>query len=121
MANSLANVTVSTILKNKSSFEDEPRKKSREDWRKAKELEEARKAGDFSFASLEGRLMNASLRGSVPHAGGLPDEGLPRYVDVMSYVYPLLQGHCSNVRCATRCLRDPRNGSNRAATRLPCY
>ncbi|XP_014468148.1 PREDICTED: pre-mRNA-splicing factor Slu7-like isoform X2 [Dinoponera quadriceps] len=79
MANSLANVTVSTILKNKSSFEDEPRKKSREDWRKAKELEEARKAGDFSFASLEGRLMNASLRGSVPHAGGLPDEGLPRF------------------------------------------
>jgi hypothetical protein len=35
--------TVSEILKSKSQFDDEPKKKSREEWRKAKELEEARK------------------------------------------------------------------------------
>lgn len=62
MANSLANVTVSGILKNKSSFEDEPRKKSREDWRKAKELEEARKAGTAPAAvDEEGKDINPHI------------------------------------------------------------
>ncbi|XP_014467717.1 PREDICTED: pre-mRNA-splicing factor Slu7-like [Dinoponera quadriceps] len=62
MANSLANVTVSSILKNKSSFEDEPRKKSREDWRKAKELEEARKAGTAPAAvDEEGKDINPHI------------------------------------------------------------
>ncbi|XP_011140762.2 pre-mRNA-splicing factor Slu7 [Harpegnathos saltator] len=62
MANSLANVTVSNILKNKSSFEDEPRKKSREDWRKAKELEEARKAGTAPAAvDEEGKDINPHI------------------------------------------------------------
>ncbi|XP_050449055.1 pre-mRNA-splicing factor SLU7 [Cataglyphis hispanica] len=62
MANSSANVTVSSILKNKSSFEDEPRKKSREDWRKAKELEEARKAGTAPAAvDEEGKDINPHI------------------------------------------------------------
>ncbi|EFN89099.1 pre-mRNA-splicing factor Slu7 [Harpegnathos saltator] len=62
MANSLTNVTVSSILKNKSSFEDEPRKKSREDWRKAKELEEARKAGTAPAAvDEEGKDINPHI------------------------------------------------------------
>lgn len=57
-----ANVTVSSILKNKSSFEDEPRKKSREDWRKAKELEEARKAGTAPAAvDEEGKDINPHI------------------------------------------------------------
>lgn len=62
MANSTANITVSSILKNKSSFEDEPRKKSREDWRKAKELEEARKAGTAPAAvDEEGKDINPHI------------------------------------------------------------
>lgn len=62
MANPLANVPVSKILKNKSSFEDEPRKKSREDWRKAKELEEARKAGTAPAAvDEEGKDINPHI------------------------------------------------------------
>lgn len=62
MAISSANVTVSSILKNKSSFEDEPRKKSREDWRKAKELEEARKAGTAPAAvDEEGKDINPHI------------------------------------------------------------
>ncbi|KAL0119466.1 hypothetical protein PUN28_007750 [Cardiocondyla obscurior] len=62
MAGSSANVTVSSILKNKSSFEDEPRKKSREDWRKAKELEEARKAGTAPAAvDEEGKDINPHI------------------------------------------------------------
>ncbi|RLU18740.1 hypothetical protein DMN91_009097 [Ooceraea biroi] len=62
MANSPANITVSSILKNKSSFEDEPRKKSREDWRKAKELEEARKAGTAPAAvDEEGKDINPHI------------------------------------------------------------
>lgn len=62
MANSSANVTVSSILKNKSSFDDEPRKKSREDWRKAKELEEARKAGTAPAAvDEEGKDINPHI------------------------------------------------------------
>jgi len=53
---------VSSILKNKSSFEDEPRKKSREDWRKAKELEEARKAGTAPAAvDEEGKDINPHI------------------------------------------------------------
>lgn len=62
MVNSSANVTVSSILKNKSSFDDEPRKKSREDWRKAKELEEARKAGTAPAAvDEEGKDINPHI------------------------------------------------------------
>ncbi|KAG7200868.1 hypothetical protein KM043_003231 [Ampulex compressa] len=62
MANPLANVPVSKILKNKSNFEDEPRKKSREDWRKAKELEEARKAGTAPAAvDEEGKDINPHI------------------------------------------------------------
>lgn len=62
MANLSANATVSSILKNKSSFEDEPRKKSREDWRKAKELEEARKAGTAPAAvDEEGKDINPHI------------------------------------------------------------
>ncbi|XP_012533016.1 pre-mRNA-splicing factor Slu7 [Monomorium pharaonis] len=62
MAHSSANVTVSSILKNKSSFDDEPRKKSREDWRKAKELEEARKAGTAPAAvDEEGKDINPHI------------------------------------------------------------
>ncbi|XP_043290176.1 pre-mRNA-splicing factor Slu7 [Venturia canescens] len=62
MANPLANVPVSEILKKKSTFEDEPRKKSREDWRKAKELEEARKAGTAPAAvDEEGKDINPHI------------------------------------------------------------
>ncbi|XP_011167880.1 pre-mRNA-splicing factor Slu7 [Solenopsis invicta] len=62
MANLSANMTVSSILKNKSSFDDEPRKKSREDWRKAKELEEARKAGTAPAAvDEEGKDINPHI------------------------------------------------------------
>ncbi|XP_031842614.1 pre-mRNA-splicing factor Slu7 [Nomia melanderi] len=62
MANTLANVPVSKIIKNTSSFEDEPRKKSREDWRKAKELEEARKAGTAPAAvDEEGKDINPHI------------------------------------------------------------
>ncbi|XP_051167554.1 pre-mRNA-splicing factor Slu7-like [Leptopilina boulardi] len=62
MANPLANVPVSQILKNKSQFEDEPKKKSRDDWRKAKELEEARKAGTAPAAvDEEGKDINPHI------------------------------------------------------------
>ncbi|OAD59876.1 Pre-mRNA-splicing factor SLU7 [Eufriesea mexicana] len=62
MANTLANVPVSKIIKNKSNFEDEPKKKSREDWRKAKELEEARKAGTAPAAvDEEGKDINPHI------------------------------------------------------------
>lgn len=62
MVNSSSNVTVSSILKNKSSEEDEPRKKSREEWRKAKELEEARKAGTAPAAvDEEGKDINPHI------------------------------------------------------------
>ncbi|XP_076240381.1 pre-mRNA-splicing factor Slu7 [Calliopsis andreniformis] len=62
MANTLANVPVSKIIKNTSSFEDEPKKKSREDWRKAKELEEARKAGTAPAAvDEEGKDINPHI------------------------------------------------------------
>ncbi|XP_076630067.1 pre-mRNA-splicing factor Slu7 [Colletes latitarsis] len=62
MANTLANVPVSKIIKNTSNFEDEPRKKSREDWRKAKELEEARKAGTAPAAvDEEGKDINPHI------------------------------------------------------------
>ncbi|CAK9824482.1 Pre-mRNA-splicing factor SLU7 [Anthophora retusa] len=62
MANTLANVPVSKIIKNKSNCEDEPRKKSREDWRKAKELEEARKAGTAPAAvDEEGKDINPHI------------------------------------------------------------
>lgn len=62
MANTLTNVPVSKIIKNKSNFEDEPKKKSREDWRKAKELEEARKAGTAPAAvDEEGKDINPHI------------------------------------------------------------
>lgn len=62
MANTLTNVPVSKIIKSKSNFEDEPRKKSREDWRKAKELEEARKAGTAPAAvDEEGKDINPHI------------------------------------------------------------
>ncbi|XP_076759279.1 pre-mRNA-splicing factor Slu7 [Xylocopa sonorina] len=62
MANTLVNVPVSKIIKNKSNFEDEPKKKSREDWRKAKELEEARKAGTAPAAvDEEGKDINPHI------------------------------------------------------------
>jgi pre-mRNA-processing factor SLU7 len=62
MANPLTNAPVSEILKNASTFEDEPRKKSREDWRKAKELEEARKAGTAPAAvDEEGKDINPHI------------------------------------------------------------
>ncbi|XP_063977774.1 pre-mRNA-splicing factor Slu7-like [Diachasmimorpha longicaudata] len=62
MANDVRNVPISQILKNKSTFEDEPRKKSREDWRKAKELEEARKAGTAPAAvDEEGNDINPHI------------------------------------------------------------
>lgn len=62
MANPVRNVPISEILKNKSTFEDEPRKKSREDWRKAKELEEARKAGTAPAAvDEEGKFKYSSV------------------------------------------------------------
>lgn len=62
MSKSLTNVPVSQILKNKSLFEDEPKKKSREDWKKAKELEDARKAGTAPAAvDEEGRDINPHI------------------------------------------------------------
>ncbi|KAK2575895.1 hypothetical protein KPH14_007264 [Odynerus spinipes] len=62
MANTVANAPVSKILKDKSTCEDEPRKKSREDWRKAKELEEARKAGTAPAAvDEEGKDINPHI------------------------------------------------------------
>lgn len=48
MSSNISRNTVSKIILDKESVDDEgdePKKKSREDWRKAKELEEARKAG----------------------------------------------------------------------------
>lgn len=62
MASSTSNVPLSEILKNASTFEDEPKKKSREDWRKAKELEEARKAGTAPAAvDEEGKDINPHI------------------------------------------------------------
>lgn len=62
MASSSTNLPVSQILKTKSEFEDEPKKKSREDWRKAKELEEARKAGTAPAAvDEEGKDINPHI------------------------------------------------------------
>lgn len=62
MMNSSTNVTVSSILKNENSSEDEPRKRSREEWRKAKELEEARKAGTAPAAvDEEGKDINPHI------------------------------------------------------------
>ncbi|XP_049813015.1 pre-mRNA-splicing factor SLU7 [Schistocerca nitens] len=56
------NVPVSEIIRNKSSGDDEPKKKSREDWRKAKELEEARKAGTAPAAvDEEGKDINPHI------------------------------------------------------------
>lgn len=58
----VTNVPISQILKNKSTFEDEPKKQSREDWRKAKELEEARKAGTAPAAvDEEGKDINPHI------------------------------------------------------------
>lgn len=62
MASTVANIPVSKILKDKSTCDDEPRKKSREDWRKAKELEEARKAGTAPAAvDEEGKDINPHI------------------------------------------------------------
>lgn len=63
MSNTLANVPISELIKNKSQLEDdEPKKKSREDWRKAKELEEARKAGTAPAAvDEEGKDINPHI------------------------------------------------------------
>lgn len=73
MANTTHNVPVSQILKSKSEFEDEPKKKSREDWRKAKELEEARKAGTAPAAvDEEGKDIN-------PH--------IPQYISTAPWYY----------------------------------
>lgn len=63
------NQPVSEILKNKSIFEDEPKKKSREDWRKAKELEEARKAGTAPAAvDEEGKDINPHIPQYISNA-----------------------------------------------------
>ncbi|KAI4458225.1 step ii splicing factor slu7 [Holotrichia oblita] len=73
MTNNGVNLTVSQILKTKSEFEDEPKKKSREDWRKAKELEEARKAGTAPAAvDEEGKDIN-------PH--------IPQYIATAPWYY----------------------------------
>ncbi|KAK9870468.1 hypothetical protein WA026_008027 [Henosepilachna vigintioctopunctata] len=73
MAHTTHNVPVSQILKSKSEFEDEPKKKSREDWRKAKELEEARKAGTAPAAVDEtGKDIN-------PH--------IPQYISTAPWYY----------------------------------
>ncbi|XP_058809972.1 pre-mRNA-splicing factor Slu7 [Phymastichus coffea] len=73
MSNSSTSAPVSQILKNASTFEDEPRKKSREDWRKAKELEEARKAGTAPAAvDEEGKDIN-------PH--------IPQYISSTPWYY----------------------------------
>lgn len=62
MVNLSMNVTVSSILKNEISSEDELPKRSREEWRKAKELEEARKAGTAPAAvDEEGKDINPHI------------------------------------------------------------
>ncbi|XP_066145443.1 pre-mRNA-splicing factor Slu7 [Euwallacea fornicatus] len=69
MASSTQGLPVSEILKNKSLFEDEPKKKSREDWRKAKELEEARKAGTAPAAvDEEGKDINPHIPQYISNA-----------------------------------------------------
>ncbi|XP_017778853.1 PREDICTED: pre-mRNA-splicing factor Slu7 [Nicrophorus vespilloides] len=73
MASSSQSMPISQILKSKSDFEDEPKKKSREDWRKAKELEEARKAGTAPAAvDEEGKDIN-------PH--------IPQYISSAPWYY----------------------------------
>lgn len=73
MSSGSTNVPVSKIIKNKSEFEDEPKKKSREDWRKAKELDEARKAGTAPAAvDEEGKDIN-------PH--------IPQYISTAPWYY----------------------------------
>ncbi|KAF7278273.1 hypothetical protein GWI33_008629 [Rhynchophorus ferrugineus] len=69
MAASNQGVTVSQILKLKTEFEDEPKKKSREDWRKAKELDEARKAGTAPAAvDEEGKDINPHIPQYISNA-----------------------------------------------------
>ncbi|XP_076250652.1 pre-mRNA-splicing factor Slu7 isoform X1 [Rhynchophorus ferrugineus] len=69
MATSNQGVTVSQILKLKTEFEDEPKKKSREDWRKAKELDEARKAGTAPAAvDEEGKDINPHIPQYISNA-----------------------------------------------------
>lgn len=73
MASGAPNIPVSQILKDKSAYDEEPKKKSREDWRKAKELEEARKAGTAPAAvDEEGKDIN-------PH--------IPQYISSAPWYY----------------------------------
>ncbi|KAL3282615.1 hypothetical protein HHI36_005790 [Cryptolaemus montrouzieri] len=73
MAHTAHSVPVSQILKTKTEYDEEPKKKSREDWRKAKELEEARKAGTAPAAvDEEGKDIN-------PH--------IPQYISTAPWYY----------------------------------
>ncbi|XP_043247811.1 pre-mRNA-splicing factor Slu7 [Colletes gigas] len=136
MANTLANVPVSKIIKNTSSFEDEPRKKSREDWRKAKELEEARKAGTAPAAvDEEGKDINphipqyisatpwyfGSQGPTLKHQRPQPekqkqfsgiDEWYNRGVDASKVVTKYRKGACENCGAMTHkrkeCMERPR-------------
>ena len=136
MANTLTNVPVSKIIKSKSNFEDEPRKKSREDWRKAKELEEARKAGTAPAAvDEEGKDINPHIpqyisatpwyfgaQGpTLKHQRPQPekqkqyssiDEWYKRGVDVSKAVTKYRKGACENCGAMTHkrkeCMERPR-------------
>ncbi|XP_034193500.1 pre-mRNA-splicing factor Slu7 [Osmia lignaria lignaria] len=136
MANTLTNVPVSKIIKSKSNFEDEPRKKSREDWRKAKELEEARKAGTAPAAvDEEGKDINPHIpqyisatpwyfgaQGpTLKHQRPQPekqkqyssiDEWYKRGVDVSNAVTKYRKGACENCGAMTHkrkeCMERPR-------------
>ncbi|XP_053975413.1 pre-mRNA-splicing factor Slu7 [Hylaeus volcanicus] len=136
MANTLANVPVSKIIKNTSNFEDEPRKKSREDWRKAKELEEARKAGTAPAAvDEEGKDINphipqyisatpwyfGSQGPTLKHQRPQPekqkqfsgiDEWYNRGVDASKAVTKYRKGACENCGAMTHkrkeCMERPR-------------
>lgn len=136
MVNSSSNVTVSSILKNKSSSEDEPRKKSREEWRKAKELEEARKAGTAPAAvDEEGKDINPHIPqyiSSAPWYFGAPtptlkhqrpqpekqkqfsaiDEWYNRGVDTSRVAIKYRKGACENCGAMTHkrkeCMERPR-------------
>ncbi|XP_076164779.1 pre-mRNA-splicing factor Slu7 isoform X2 [Ptiloglossa arizonensis] len=136
MANTLANVPVSKIIKNTSNFEDEPRKKSREDWRKAKELEEARKAGTAPAAvDEEGKDINPHIpqyisatpwyfgaQGpTLKHQRPQPekqkkfngiDDWYNRGVDVSNVVTKYRKGACENCGAMTHkrkeCMERPR-------------